>query len=311
MKYNCNDEETIERCGTTKNMKDNCETEPGEEIEVNCGSISDAVCVGILVDKVYDCATGQPCPQYTNKDEEFTIMGNSSCKKDRYEEGAPICIDSIGLCYDYIGLQDEVPSVEGGQIAVKYDALPKLFTSVEGTEFNHPNGETLYTEFEGSVSKTPCSFRSNNSDDDEAVKRTVFKGNIPFHAANLKVMISGRIGCKKFTATKEYDDIVEITKSDEEGGLNFSPASLYTRVSSPNDGRIVKSNIKFDSCLAVECVTTDQLYSEENEGIIRANVNYSFVTSGRVRHTTNEEIAVFTNPNGVEYRESDNDSSCL
>ena len=40
MKYNCNDEETIERCGTTKNMKDNCETEPGEEIEVNCGSIS-------------------------------------------------------------------------------------------------------------------------------------------------------------------------------------------------------------------------------------------------------------------------------
>lgn len=102
------------------------------------------------------------------------------------------------------------------------------------------NGETLYTEFEGSVSKTPCSFRSNNSDDDEAVKRTVFKGNIPFHAANLKVMISGRIGCKKFTATKEYDDIVEITKSDEEGGLNFSPASLYTRVSAPSDGRLLR-----------------------------------------------------------------------
>ena len=73
----------------------------GEEIEVNCGSISDAVCVGILVDKVYDCATGQPCPQYTNKDEEFTIMGNSSCKR-QYEEGDPICIDSIGLCYDYL-----------------------------------------------------------------------------------------------------------------------------------------------------------------------------------------------------------------
>ena len=148
-------------------------------------------------------------------------------------------------------------------------------------------------------------------DDDEAVKRTVFKGNIPFHAANLKVMISGRIGCKKFTATKEYDDIVEITKSDEEGGLNFSPASLYTRVSAPSDGRIVKSNIRFDACLAVECATTDDVYSEDNDGIIRANVNYSFVTSGRVRHTTNEEIAVFTNPNGVECREPDNDSSCL
>ena len=31
--------------------------------------------------------------------------------------------------------------------------IPKEFTSVEGTEFNHPNGETLYTEFEDSVQK--------------------------------------------------------------------------------------------------------------------------------------------------------------
>ena len=45
MKYNCNDEEVMERCGTERNMKDNCETEPGEEIEVECGSIDDAVCV--------------------------------------------------------------------------------------------------------------------------------------------------------------------------------------------------------------------------------------------------------------------------
>lgn len=313
MRYNCNDEETIERCGTTTNMKDNCVTEPGEELEVGCGSIDDAVCVGILVDKVYDCATGQQCPQYSNKDEDFTLTGDYSCRKGAYEEGASICIDSIGLCYDYLGLVDEMPRVEGGQISVKYDSVPKTFNSVDGTEYNHPDGGTLYTEFEGSVSKTPCTFRSNNSNDDEntAVRVTVFKGNIPFHAANLKVMISGRIGCKKFTAMKEYDDIVEITTSDECGGLNLSPTSLYARVSAPNDGRIVKSNIRFDACLAVECATTTDVYSEDNDGIIHANVNYSFVTSGRVRHTTNEEIAVFTNPNGFECRQPDDDSSCL
>ena len=103
MKYNCNDEEVMERCGTERNMKDNCETEPGEEIEIECGSIDDAVCVGILVDKVFDCATGQQCPQYSNKDEEFTLTGDSSWRRGGYEEGASICIDSIGLCYDYIG----------------------------------------------------------------------------------------------------------------------------------------------------------------------------------------------------------------
>ena len=148
MKYNCNDEEVMERCGTERNMKDNCETEPGEEIEIECGSIDDAVCVGILVDKVFDCATGQQCPQYSNKDEEFTLTGDSSWRRGGYEEGASICIDSIGLCYDYIGLQDEMPRVEGGQITVKYDAIPKEFTSVEGTEFNHPNGETLYFDYD-------------------------------------------------------------------------------------------------------------------------------------------------------------------
>ena len=41
MKYNCNDEEVMERCGTERNMKDNCETEPGEEIEIECGSIDE------------------------------------------------------------------------------------------------------------------------------------------------------------------------------------------------------------------------------------------------------------------------------
>ncbi len=312
MKYNCKDEEMIERCGTTKNMKDNCDKEPGEEIELECASIDDAICVGILVDKVYDCVTGQQCPQFSNKDEEFTLMGDYSNKRCGYEEGASICIDSIGLCYDYLGLKDEMRRTDGGQISVRYDSVSRIFNSVDGTEYNHPNGGSLYSEFEGSVSKIPCTFKSNSSiDESKSVRRTVFKGNIPFHAANLKVMISGRIGCEKFTAMKEYDDIVEITRSDEEGGLNLSPASLYARVSAPNDGRIVKSNIKFDACLAVECVTTNDLYSEDNDGIIRANVNYSFVTSGKIRHTTNEEIAVFTNPNGFECREPDNDSSCL
>lgn len=305
---NC-DEETLVRCGSTTNLKDNCPLEEGEEIEVDCGSISNARCVGILVDKVYDCGLGQQCPQFADKQETFEI-DMDKYSKDYYEDGASVCIDQIGLCYDYLGLKDEYPSIEDGQISVKYDAEPKVLTSVSGTEYSNDRG-SLYTEFEGALLQKPCDFSAGNTEaTSEAIKSKVFKGNIGFHAANLKVMITGRIGCRTFTATKEYDDIVEITSPDTEDGLNFSPVSLYARVSRPTDGRAVKSNIKFSPCLAIECVSTTEEYSRES-GIIRASVTYSFVSNSRVRHTTNEEIAVFTNPNGLDCDSIDDESSCL
>ena len=310
--YNCNDDELVETCGRTTNMKDNCVEDPGEEIEINCGSIDDAVCVGILVDKIYDCTSGQECPQFADKEEEFTIMGEDSCRRSSFEEGASICIDEIGLCYDYLGLKDENDDEDGGQILVKYDSVNREFDSVIGTEFALEGEDTLYNEFEGTISRTPCTFRTNNPEDVEAVKSKVFKGNIRVHAANLRVMISGRIGCRRFTAIKEYDPIVEITRpEDEYEGLNLSPVNLYSRVSTPNDGRVVKSNIKFTPCLAVECATTDDVYAECRDGKINATVTYSLVSRSRVRHTTNEEIAVFTNPDGVQCNDSDEESSCL
>lgn len=197
---NC-DEETLVRCGSTTNLKDNCPLEEGEEIEVDCGSISNARCVGILVDKVYDCGLGQQCPQFADKQETFEI-DMDKYSKDYYEDGASVCIDQIGLCYDYLGLKDEYPSIEDGQISVKYDAEPKVLTSVSGTEYSNDRG-SLYTEFEGALLQKPCDFSAGNTEaTSEAIKSKVFKGNIGFHAANLKVMITGRIGCRTFTATK-------------------------------------------------------------------------------------------------------------
>lgn len=315
MNYRCSDEEDVVRCGTTTNMKDNCIEEPGEEIEVDCGSIANARCVGILAEKVFDCAAGQQSPQFADKDEEFTLTGEGAGRRGYYEEGASVCIDQIGLCYDYIGVKDEVGTDDdGGQIVVKYDSVPKTLDSVEGTEFAQECQETLYTEFEGAVAQKPCVFRTSDQNANaEAIRRRVSKGNIRFHAANLKVMISGRIGCRNFTAIKEYPEVAEITREEDpvaDEGLNFSPISLYSRVSTPTDGRMVRSNIKFSPCLAVECANTTEAYSECGEGTIHANISYSFVVNSRVRHTTEEEIAVFTNPNGLECNEDDEESSC-
>ena len=126
-------------------------------------------------------------------------------------------------------------------------------------------------------------------------------------------MINGRIGCRNFSAIKEYPAVAEITRQEDERcdeGLNFSPVSLYAKVSTPTDGRMVKSNVKFSPCLAVECANTTDTFSEDGQGTIRANISYSFLVNSKVRHTTEEEIAVFTNPNGLQCNDDDSESSC-
>ena len=219
----------------------------------------------------------------------------------------------------------------------------KLFSPVPGNGVevrNYPDnyddenrrGSTvmLYDEFEGAIGKTKCNSETRS---DRNLKSRVFKQGIRFFVDNLKVRIRGRIGGRPFTATKDYGcygdaygknqrisvNPVEITKRDTLGngegcgndvGLNFTPVNLYGRVGVPNDGRRVRGNIKLDHCLSVECVETTERYGDYEEGYIRATVGYSFLVTHNIIHTTSEEIAVFTNPNGIECRNAARDSSC-
>ncbi len=329
------------------NFKPNCEREEAEELEVRCTNISNARCVGILAEKIVDCVYLESL-QFADKDEVFTIDNfENGCS--RYRMGDAVCIDDISLCYDNIGIKDDDTIERGrsrrdlgeGDILVRYDMENKRFSAVPGNGVkvcNHPDNSDedgrrtviLYDEFEGAIGKTKCNSESRS---DRNSRSRVFKQGLRFFVDNLKVRIRGRIGGRPFTATKDYNcfgDIygnekrisvnpVEITKRDTLGngegcgddvGLNFTPVNLYGRVGVPSDGRSVRGNIKLEHCLSAECIETTERYGDYGEGYIHATVGYSFLVTHNIHHTTSEEIAVFTNPNGVECRDASRDSSC-
>ena len=344
-------EESFEPC-EIDNFKSNCENEESEELEVRCTNISNARCVGILAEKIFDCVYLESL-QFADKDEVFTI-DNFEDNCSRYRVGDAVCIDDISLCYDNIGIKDD-DSIDNdfsgrelgeGNILVKYDMENKIFSAVDGNGvevYNNldnfdgserePSTVMLYDEFEGAVGKTKCNSESRT---DRNSRSRVFKQGMRFFVDNLKVRIRGRIGGRLFTATKDYNcygnidrcgknnrrisvNPVEITKRDTLGngegcgddvGLNFTPVNLYGRVGVPNDGRRVRGNIKLDHCLSVECVETTERYGDYEEGYIRATVGYSFLVTHNILHTTSEEIAVFTNPNGVECHNTARESDC-
>ncbi|MFQ7001562.1 MAG: hypothetical protein ACLRRH_09790 [Clostridium sp.] len=153
-------EESFEPC-EIDNFKSNCENEESEELEVRYTNISNARCVGILAEKIFDCVYLESL-QFADKDEVFTIDNfEDSCS--RYRVGDAVCIDDISLCYDNIGIKD-ADSLDNdfsgrelgeGNILVKYDMENKIFSAVDGNGVEVYNNPDNFDEVKGGIN---CNF---------------------------------------------------------------------------------------------------------------------------------------------------------
>lgn len=332
-------------CCNNEEYKLNCPDDLSSEINVPCNNICNARCVGVLAEKIFDCVYLDTL-QFADKDEIFEIDGDF---RGRYGLGDSICIQEVRLCYDFIGIKSddelyERDSIGEGKVRVRYDMQDVIFTAKEASDFvnvgccpkkcncmdkdDKCENDTLFTELEGVVPRqicnAECSGRPNR-------KVRVFKQGVRFFVDDLVIKIKGRIGCRPFTATKRYNDSkcnrrgcpVEITKkdccecgcqcssNDKSVGLNFTPINLYGSIGVPRNSSTVNANIKFTTCLSADCVETSETYGESGEGRICATVGYSFLVNSSIRHTTSEEIAVFTNPQGVNCRNTSRNSDCI
>ena len=141
---------SVEPCETDE-FKPNCKPEKSAEIEVQCTNISNAKCVGILAEKIYDCVYLDVL-QFSDKDEVFAIDNFSETETEissYYRVGDSVCIDDISLCYDNIGIKDDDTisecdccdhdAIGEGNILVRYDMTNKVFTAVPGTEVEVDN----------------------------------------------------------------------------------------------------------------------------------------------------------------------------
>lgn len=328
----------------TERLKCNCE--PLEEINCQYPNIGNTDCIGIIAERIYDNVYLKTL-QFADKEEVFKI---DNCMKSSYCPGDVVRINEVSVCYDCIGAmdddayaEDDVDKLGKGRIIIKYDMEEKILCGVKDSACYsdyYPDGFTkcdecieresicknriLYSEFEGTVVKSTC------SDEENEEKVRMFMQGVRFYADNLRVRIKGFIGDKPFSATKDYMDYgqdeakikvnpVEITKKDTLGngecvgadvGLNFNPINLYAVVKLPIES-IVGVNLSFDTCLSAEFAETNERYGDSGIGEIRAIVGYSFMVTSNIRHTINEELAVFTNPKGLVSRETHRDSKCI
>ena len=127
MNSDCEEATVVELCGED-NYKDHCDPVYSEELEVECGNIDTADCVAILAEKIFDCNTLQNL-QFIDKEHNFTI--DSYVEDDPrycYRDGDSVCIDSISLCYDHIGIKDdaaeenaEADCNDDGNITISYN----------------------------------------------------------------------------------------------------------------------------------------------------------------------------------------------
>ena len=75
--------EEVECCEQEETLKPNCQQDDWEELEVECGDVFSAECVGILAEKIYDCVYLEHL-QFADKDEEFIIDGFEDLSDDEF-----------------------------------------------------------------------------------------------------------------------------------------------------------------------------------------------------------------------------------
>lgn len=307
-----------ERCGnqyepceqSCVDLKPNCEAECCKQLEVKCDSIDCAECVPILAERIFDC-TCLESVQFAEGDLDFTIENWESCM---YKDGASICVDKVGLSYDFIGLADpEITSIrlDGEDNYIFQPPVGSGYTGCADDQTQDPENGTLYEEYVSILSSpgSCCGKRKR----EKGVKVRVFGTGLRLFVCNAEIVVSGRIGAKPFKGSFKFNgepgSPFEITSIP---GIN--PLSIYGKVCTPSDNNKTSLHIEFKPCVSIECVHSNQRYVEpedpEETPTFNASVEGSLLVNTTLTTTVLQKLAVFTSPRGIECHNGNRESGC-
>lgn len=290
-------------------MKKNCEADCCKELEVKCDCIDRAECVPILAERIFDCACVESV-QFAEGDIDFTIDNWEPCM---YKDGATICIDKIGLTYDFIGLADpEITSIrlDGENNFIFQPPVGSGYTGCTDEDTNDPEDGTLYEEYV-SVIATPAS--CCNKKRENGVKIRVFGTGLRLFVCNAEIIVTGRIGTKQFRGSFKFDGEpgcpFEITSIP---GIN--PLSIYGKVCAPSGSDKTSMHLEFSPCASIECVHANQRYVEPEDPdeapTFNASVEGSLLVNTTITTTVLQKLAVFTSPRGFDCHKETHESGC-
>lgn len=283
-------------------MHDNCKCEGCDPITVSCSSIECAICVPILADKLYDSTliTREEMGSLANL--VFTV---DNINPD-YAEGQLVCIQQIGLSYDFIGLPT---AVAGNRDIVVNGQTTTLTPASLYNAAVVPPPYNLFNELYGTVTLQPppccCGPQTH-----PGTKLRTSERNRDFQIASLGIVASGIIGNNPFTAKA-------IVPTDP--GINANITSLTTlgisdmtfsgKICWPLDRNSMNLYIQYNTNLAIDCIIPTSNYRAT--GSFTANADFSFAVARRLYASSKGAIAVFTTPNATLLKNGAVIGNCL
>ncbi|CUU48162.1 hypothetical protein [Clostridium beijerinckii] len=293
---------TMECCTSCQsNMQDNCSCEGCGPIGVSCGCIEDAICLPILADELYDSVFSEK--------EDIGSLTNLTFTLDSLNPnlaaGQLVCIQQIGISYDFIGLAQTVPV--NSQIVINgqtFTLTPSSLFNVSATPGTPIN---LFDELNGTITlQPPCCC---NPQTQPGTRFRVIERNRAFQVANLRIVASGVIGCTRFTATA-------VTANLAQPGTNAIPLSVFGitnmvftgRICWPNNRNRMTLTDSYTPNLSVDCIVPTSNFiapAAGGAGTFTANIDLSFIVDRRLYISSREPVAVFTTPNAVIIKNGD------
>lgn len=264
-------------CYKEVNLNNNCEFGCCDNLVVKDTDIYQAECVPVLTERIFDCITLEDFKYRVEEGAEFTIV---STTQNCYDEGAPICINKIGVSYDFIGIAEEKKKELVNSECVIFSAQTTAgYTCGE---------EVFYNEYVGTFITNKC---CPNERQKQGIKSRILENDVQFNVCNLQIVVLGLIGNKPF---KAVSSVIPYTGPIFEGAcLDFCG-----RICLPKGSKKVTIHEEYDGCLAVECVTTDDVYSSDSDTFTAA-IEFLLVVEKTMYSTLTEKLAVFTLPDAV------------
>lgn len=263
-------------------LKPNCKTECCSPIVCENSDIESAKCIPIMAERILD----YNCMNNTQFGESDEINGQPiKIIIDNYDpttmiSGMPICIDKVSVFVSSIGIADDTLPFKVGQ------QNPVYFTAVTGS------GE-LNTQYQAIVT-TNCSCGNCFGTKTRVASTTP----LIFSGQDLRVVVTGRIGCTCFVGHLSIDQPYVINGNVP----GIYPMSVFTKICLPRECKNVTLSLSFTPCVSIDCVIPDPSYViTESEGVATFNVSaeYSFSVDTEITDTVTEKLGVFVSSGDI------------
>lgn len=281
-------------CCSTESEKDftpikkNCDSKGCKPINVK-PDLDNAVTIPMIGYKIFDCISLEDKQFRFDPNVIFYIEDGCYCPGDS------ICVEKVRVDYDFIGLQDEC-------LLAKIDAQTIKFKASTDSIFDCDDDMELYDEYTATVKEKT---NPNNICKQDTIKRgiksTIFHRDLEFFVSNLKITVSGKIGCKPFIAsTCPYTGSLSDDSLDDYDywAPSFRKTDLYGKICLPKGAKKVSITEDFKAAFCVDCISTTDVYEcvDGEKSSFTASLEYCLLIQDSISSIIKEKLLVVTTP---------------